>query len=86
MRRLSERAAELPAEMRRREPRRARDLGDVERLRVPRVDHVLRAKKMAGGGRVRHAVEYGVRPRAPGARLQADDIPFRVATFCVARS
>ena len=86
MGRLAERTAELAAEMGRGESRSAGDLGDVERLRVPRVDQVLRTEQVPGRKQVRHAAEYGGPPRLPGGLLQAGDIPFRVATFCVARS
>jgi hypothetical protein len=37
-----------------------------------------------GGRHVCHAGEYGGPSRAAEELLQADDIPFRVATFCVA--
>src|SRR6185295_12028544 len=44
---LAEGAGELPAEVRRREPRRAGELGDVERLAVAGVHEVLRAQEVA---------------------------------------
>src|SRR5665213_2085621 len=46
MRRLTEGAAELAAEMRKREPGRVREHRHVERIAVARVDQVLRAKQM----------------------------------------
>ena len=59
VRRLAELAAELAAEVRRRELRGAREGLHVERLAVPRVDEILRAEKMACGVRGEHASEYG---------------------------
>ena len=48
MRRLAERLAELTAEVRGREVRRARERGNVQGLAVPRVDQVLGAQKVSG--------------------------------------
>jgi len=45
--RFAELAAELAAEVRRRQPRRASERLHVERLAVARVDEILRAKKVA---------------------------------------
>jgi hypothetical protein len=46
VRRLAERRAELAAEVGGREPGRARQVLDAERLGVPRVGEVLRAQEM----------------------------------------
>ena len=58
MRRLAELAAELAAEVRGRELRRAREGLHVERLAVARVDEVLRAQEMACGMRGESWLEY----------------------------
>ena len=48
VRRLAERLAELPAEVRGGEVRGARERGHVERLAVAGVDQILRAEEMPG--------------------------------------
>ena len=61
VRRLAELAAELAAEVRGRELRRAREGLHVERLAVARVDEVLRAEEMASRVRRDHAASMAKR-------------------------
>ena len=61
VRRFAERPAELAAEMSARQPRRAGEVVDVERLEVPRVGQVLGAEQMPVGGYEGHE-----RPHYPG--------------------
>ena len=49
MRRLAERAPELAAEVRRRQPGGAGQVGDRERLEVPGVGEVLGSQQVTGG-------------------------------------
>ena len=56
VRRLAERAPELAAEMRAREPGRAGQVVHVERLEVPRVGQVLGAQKVASRRNEGHRV------------------------------
>jgi hypothetical protein len=58
VRRLTEGAAELAAEMRLRKVCRPRQAGDVEGLAVARVDQIFRAKQVADGGLGLHRTEY----------------------------
>ena len=57
MRRRAERVAELAAEVPRREPRGTREHAHVELLTVARVDQVLGAQEVAGGGNGRRCNE-----------------------------
>ncbi len=58
MRRLTERPAELPAEMRRRQPRRIRKRRNIKRVTEPRIGEVLRTQQMPGRRDGRHANQY----------------------------
>ena len=60
MRRLAERPAELPAEVRGRKLGGAGEGSHVQGLPVAGVNEVLRAEKMPGWMRVRHRPEYAV--------------------------
>ncbi|MCC6832097.1 MAG: hypothetical protein IT200_12180 [Thermoleophilia bacterium] len=58
----AERRPELAREVRRRQPRDAGDLGDLERVGVPRVDEVLRAQQVPGRRDDGHGRSFAVPP------------------------
>ena len=68
MRRLTERAPELAAEVSTREPGLGGEIGNAKRLGVARVDQVSRPQEMALGGDEPHAPSITSRNRSSSSR------------------
>ena len=77
MRRLTEGTPEFPAEVGLREARRARDLRDVERLAVARVDKVFRAQQVPRRVRRNH------RSAPPSSDIVRSNVSLDIGASCL---